>query len=105
MDQIPVNTKAFRFYCAGEGRPVTDRDGNQRHNTDGKPMFQLPVICIATDASSSAGTFVVKVAGAVPTVEQMAEVELQGLTARHWEISGRSGLSFTCDSINVRKAA
>lgn len=73
--------------------PVLDMTSReQRKNREGQLVFAVQVALTGPDGSASVEA--VRVAGTAPQVRVGQPVELVGLTARPWEVGGRSGVVF-----------
>jgi hypothetical protein len=103
MRTIPVDTSNRRFLIGGPIKAATDDSGAVRNNPEGRPLFLVPVVVVAED--TGAETFTVRVPGPIAALPVMTEVKVGTLSARPWNMNGRSGVSFSADSITPAKSA
>lgn len=107
MQTIPVDHTRIGSLVVVSVGPDMDRENKPRANRDGEPIWKLEVLHRPEqtgDFAPRAGVEVVKVTGGPePDVQPMEEVEFIGLTARHWSMEGRSGISLSADDVKPAK--
>lgn len=81
------------------------RDGVQTLNADNVPVWTVQALVTPTEGKAE--LVVVNVPAAQsPSLVPLAPVEFKDLTARSWEMNGRSGVSFSATTVRaVSKAA
>lgn len=99
MRQIPVDVSKLQVLAGGKATPLLGQDGQPKHDRDGRPLFVLPVITLAEGETPE--VFNVRVPGTVPEVATLTPVRINGLVARPWSMGDRSGVTFTCASVQT----
>ena len=97
MKTIPVDCTNLTLLVGGTIQAATTPDGSQRRNPAGQPLYNIPVVVVVD--GGNADTLTVRVPGPVAQVPPLTPIRLVGLTARPWSMDGRSGVSFTAESI------
>jgi hypothetical protein len=94
--QFRIDTTDLTFIVSTPPRPVT-RFGSEEIRTDkeGKQIHAVELIVLSDDGGDKIR---VKVAGR-PELRPRSEVKVTGLSAMPWEQNGKSGVSFTAQSI------
>ena len=103
MKTIPVDCAVLTTLVGGEIQPATTPDGSQRRNAAGQPLFSVPVVAVVQGGEPS--TFVARVPGPVPQIPALTPIRLIGLVARPWSMDGRSGVSFSAESVQPASAS
>ena len=88
--------------------PDTDQTGAQKMNGDNVPVWKVETLLkppAREDGSApKSETVYVKLAGrTAPQLAEFTPVRFHGLTARMWEMNGKSGISFSADSVEAPK--
>lgn len=97
MKTIPVDTKSITMLVGGVIQAATSPDGSPKRDKSGRPLFQVPIVVVSEAAN--ADTFVVRVPGPIAQVAPLMPVNFHGLVARPWSMEGRSGVSFSAESM------
>lgn len=100
MRYIPVATDHIKLLVGGAAEAVVGDDGNQRADRNGQPLYRVAIVSLSDDGGEPS-TFQVRIAGVVPALPLLTEVNLPGLTARPWSMGDRSGISFSAESIEA----
>lgn len=109
MNRIPVELDRLGAVHGLAVNPANGQDGTQRRDRDERPLFKVQVL--VTPPPSADGfqpkpsVEEVTVAAAGPLPSPMVEVSFEGLTARQWEMNGRSGISLSADSVSYARPA
>lgn len=98
--QLPVHTSGLRFVAGGPGEPDV-YDDEQRTNADGKPLMQVPVVVAGASRAPQVIRVRVVASAALEKLAEFQPINVKGLSVRHWEFNGRSGLSFSADAITA----
>lgn len=97
MKSIPVDTSRLTVLIGGAIEPATTPTGSQRQDKAGKPLFNVPVVVIVEGGSPD--TLTVRVPGPLAAIPALTQVRLSALVARPWSMDGRSGTSFSAESV------
>jgi hypothetical protein len=98
---IPVDTSRIRFIHLGEIEAAVTSEGEQRRDSNGVPMWKIPVSSIIQGEKKPEGLQVVVPAATMPKFEQGGELYFTGLRARSWQMGTSSGTSFSADKVEV----
>jgi hypothetical protein len=95
--ELPIDTNALTFICAGEATPVVDfTSGRPKTDINGVPLFQLSVVAMA---GGDAEVLKVKVPGAPQGITSGAPVRLIGFVAAPWTMKENSGVAYRAKAI------
>jgi hypothetical protein len=105
MKQFPVDQARLSFILV-DLVPVVDRDtGEQRSDRDGVPAWRANAL---TTMEGEPGGEVISVrinAPKCPDLSPLSAVEFDSLTARGWEMDGRSGISLSASGVRPAGSA
>jgi hypothetical protein len=79
--------------------------GQQAADPDGVPLWNVNVLCVIEGEDGGETVRVKVAAGDKPSFAPLDRVEFDGLIARPWETSGRSGISFSASAIRSAGAS
>jgi hypothetical protein len=92
-----VTTEGNDHMAAGPPEPVLDFDSKQpRLGPDGRPLYSVSVVALGPEGAE---VLKVKVPGEPKGIVRGTPVKLTGVVATYWELSGRSGVSFSAERI------
>jgi hypothetical protein len=99
--QFRIDTSDLTFIVSTPPRPMTRFGTDEiRINKDGQQIHTVELIVLSDDGGDKIR---VKVAGR-PELRPRSEVRVTGLTAMPWEQNGKSGVSFSAESIESATA-
>jgi hypothetical protein len=102
MRTIPVDTSALTFVHFGQVEPALSQDGIHRTVQDsGLPLWKVPVVVLSATSKTPEGVLVTVPSGAVPKLDQGAEVRFSGLRARAWAMGTSNGVSLSADGVET----
>ncbi len=101
MRQIPVDVSKLQTLAGGGATPLLDQGGQQKHDQEGRPLFVLPIVALVEGGMPE--VFSVRVPGAPPELATLTPLRLVGLVARPWSIGDRSGVTFSCASVQPQR--
>lgn len=94
--RLPIDTRELRFVVAESPTPVKVFGSDQvKKDRDGQDIYSLAVLVTGLD---KADVMTIKVPGPVEA-QALEPVVLRGLTAEHWEMGDRSGVSFRATAL------
>ena len=97
MKTLPIDTSKMTAFIGGAIQPATKEDGTQRHDREGRPLFNVPVVLIIEGANAEALS--VRIPGPIVQAAPMTPVQVEQLEARPWSFDGRSGVSFSATAV------
>lgn len=104
MRSIPVNTDRVGLFQA-ISIEAKNRDGVQSTTPEGLPVWKLQVLLTPADGSKASLEEISIPAQNSPNIPPLTAVKFKDLTARHWEMNGRSGVSLSAEGVYADKPA
>lgn len=101
MRTLPIDTKQLGDFLLLAIEPDKDQSGKQKATKDGQPIW---VADCYVRYGNNRELLKIKIHGVQPQVP-IGPVTLVGLTARPYQIDGRSGISFVAQGIQTVKGA
>lgn len=105
MRNIPVDTNRLGELLVLSVKPSTDQEGTQKTSREGVPMWKVETLLrpeARGDFKPKAEVVEVSVPSRTePDLDPMSTLLPQGLTARTWEMNGRSGVALSADSVEA----
>jgi len=97
--QLPLRTEDLMILLAEPPRESVDFASKRpRVDTEGRPLFDVPVVLIGTGGAQLAR---IRSAVIPRNVAQGQPLIVTGLTAFYWETEGSSGISFRAERIEA----
>jgi len=97
--QLPLRTEDLMILLAEPPRESVDFASKRpRVDSDGRALFDVPVVLIDTGGAQLAR---IRSAHVPKNVRQGQPLEVKGLTAFYWETDGSSGISFRAERIEA----
>ncbi|MBO2531255.1 MAG: hypothetical protein CW348_15680 [Thermobifida sp.] len=106
MRSIPVDVSRMVFIAAGPVRPklVNRQTGELKTNAQGVQLWQVKVLA-QVDEQDGEALLISFPAQSPPHLRLGMPLRVSGLTAIPWEASGRHGVAFSAESVEVLRMA
>ena len=103
MRIIPVDMAALSTPKFLSSTPkITDRaSGTQKVNAANIPVWSVQVMFLNPDNGMAEIEVLNIPSPSAPDFEPLSEVEIHGMTARFWEMGGRSGISISAERVTA----